>query len=235
MLDKRWLIVGLGNPGSKYVRNFHNVGFMAIEYMVQKWGIPLNRNKFKASYGQGSHLGETVMLLQPETFMNLSGESVREAADYFKINPQQIIVIYDDLDLAMGEVRIRKKGSAGTHNGMKSIIAQLGTEDFLRIRIGIGPKPAQWDTIDYVLADIPEQHQDTIFQGLIATAEAIDLILEEDVDYAMNEIHRAQKKKQREERKARREQLLKEKRKAEEEAAATGSAESENDTNDRDN
>ena len=210
MADERWLIAGLGNPGGKYEKTFHNVGFMAIEYLVQKWGIPLGRSKFKGRYGQGRYAGQSVLLLQPETFMNLSGESVQAAADYYKIPPQRIIVIYDDLDLSMGEVRIRKKGSAGTHNGMKSLIYHLGTEDFLRIRIGIGPKPARWDTIDYVLAEVPEQHQEAIFNGLKAAADSIQLILEEDADYAMNEIHRAQKKKKREERKAKQELLRKE-------------------------
>lgn len=195
--NERWLIVGLGNPGPNYAQTFHNVGFMAIEYLSQKWQIPLNREKFKAIYGQGTHEGVPILLMQPQTFMNLSGEAIQEAAAFFKIPPARILVIYDDLDIELGTLRIRAKGSAGTHNGMRSIVQCLGSTEFPRIRIGIGPKPSAWDIIDYVLAKVPSEYQDVIFKALVSTAEAIHGILTKDLEHAMNTVHRKQSKKAR--------------------------------------
>ena len=132
------LIVGLGNPGTKYAGTRHNVGFSVIVGLADKYNIELSEKKHKAIYGRGMIEGEKVILAMPQTFMNLSGESVRELVDYYKCDPSDVIVAYDDIDLAVGKLRIREKGSAGGHNGMKNIISHLGTQEFVRVRVGIG-------------------------------------------------------------------------------------------------
>ncbi len=181
-----WLIAGLGNPGSKYEKTWHNAGFMTLEVLAQKHGIRLNRIKFKGLYGQGSIKGEKAVLLKPSTYMNLSGESVREAADFFKIPLERIVLIYDDIDVERGQIRIRRNGSAGTHNGMKSVIERLAAKDFPRIRVGTGPLPERWQLIDYVLSEIPKEEQETMFQSFTNAAEATEILLEKGIAAAMN-------------------------------------------------
>ena len=146
------LIVGLGNPGTKYAGTRHNVGFSVIVGLADKYNIELSEKKHKAIYGRGMIEGEKVILAMPQTFMNLSGESVRELVDYYKCDPSDVIVAYDDIDLAVGKLRIREKGSAGGHNGMKNIISHLGTQEFVRVRVGIGKKPDRMDLADSVLS-----------------------------------------------------------------------------------
>ena len=133
-----YVIVGLGNPGKKYENTRHNMGFLAVDVLAEKYDIKVNKIKFKSLVGEGRIAGEKVVLAKPQTYMNLSGEAVREIVDFYKIEPQQLIVIYDDIDIDTGAIRIRKKGSAGTHNGMRNILYQIRTEDFPRIRVGIG-------------------------------------------------------------------------------------------------
>ena len=153
-----FVIVGLGNPGKKYENTRHNAGFIAIDALADKYGIRIADKKHKALCGSGVIEGQKVLLVKPETYMNLSGESVRSVMDFYKIDPEEeMMVIYDDISLAPGNIRIRKKGSAGGHNGIKSIIAHAGTQNFMRIKVGVGEKPSGWDLADYVLGHFSEE------------------------------------------------------------------------------
>ena len=181
-----WLIAGLGNPGAKYERTWHNAGFLTMEFLSRKYKIGMTRIKFKGLYGQGAIHEEKVILLKPSTFMNLSGESIQEAAAFFKIPAEKIILIYDDIDVERGMIRIRQTGSAGTHNGMRSVIERLGTEEFPRIRIGTGPLPVRWQLIDYVLSEITPEHQTLMFSSFEKAAEAVEVMIEKGVSTAMN-------------------------------------------------
>lgn len=181
------LIVGLGNPTAKYEGTRHNVGFEVIDSLVEKYNIPLDVMKHKGIYGKGKIEGQTVILLKPMTFMNLSGESVIEVAKYYKVLPEDVIVIYDDINLDVGRLRIREKGSAGGHNGIKNIIAHLGTEEFPRIRVGVGMKPPRMDLADYVLSRFSEDDQALMNQGYERACEALKLLLVDDIPQAMNQ------------------------------------------------
>lgn len=181
-----YLIVGLGNPGNKYAGTRHNIGFSAITYLSDHFRISLNQNKHKAIFGTGYIGSEKVILAMPQTFMNLSGESVRPLADFFKIPPSNILVIFDDISLDVGQLRIRKKGSAGGHNGIKSIIQHLGTEEFPRIKIGVGEKPQGWDLADHVLARFPEEQEEAVRQSLLDATDACEKIIEDSIEAAMN-------------------------------------------------
>ena len=153
-----YIIAGLGNPGSKYAHTRHNAGFESIERLADKYRIDISTKKFQALCGSGIIDGQKVLLLKPQTYMNLSGESIRAACDFFKIDPEEeLIVLYDDISLEPGQLRIRKKGSAGGHNGMKSIIQHLGTQVFKRVKIGVGEKPAGYDLADYVLGHFSKE------------------------------------------------------------------------------
>ncbi len=185
-----WLIAGLGNPGRQYELNWHNSGYMALEILSQRHKIPVSRIRCKGLMGQGAINGSKCLLLQPTTYMNLSGESIREALAYFKIPPANCLVIYDDVDIDVGQIRIRESGGAGTHNGMRSIVAQLGDGNFPRVRIGIGPQPRQWDIADYVLSDIPTDLRETFWQALNKAADAVEMILGEGLGSAMNRYNR---------------------------------------------
>ena len=177
MADERWLIVGLGNPGKRYENTWHNLGRLALQRLAERHNLSVNKIRFKALTAEGFICGQPVLLLAPETFMNLSGESVRAAADYYKIPDENIIVLYDDIDLDVGMLRIKEQGSAGTHKGMKSIIYQLNSENFPRIRIGMGPRPAG-DMVDIVLAKISSQEYKIVQESLDAAAESCELILQ---------------------------------------------------------
>ena len=192
--DSVWLIVGLGNPGARYEKTWHNVGFMALEILSQKHKIKIDRIKFKGLYGRGSIGDSSVILLKPTTFMNLSGESVREAAAFFRIPKERIIILYDDLDIETGLIRIRQNGGPGTHNGMRSVVSCLASEDFPRIRIGIGPLPEKWQLVDYVLSEIPADRQKLCFEGLESAAKATEIAVCKGVDLAMNRCNVRKKK-----------------------------------------
>ncbi|SCW53507.1 peptidyl-tRNA hydrolase, PTH1 family [Ruminococcaceae bacterium YRB3002] len=168
-----WLIVGLGNPGLKYYKTWHNMGFLAIDLLAEKTGITIGKSKFDGEYGKGKIEGEDVILLKPFTYMNNSGISVAAAAKFFKVQPSHILVIYDDIDIARGKIRVRTKGSAGTHNGMKSIIEHLGTNEFPRVRIGTGPVPEHWDLVDYVLSNVPEGERKAVFDSFELACDAV--------------------------------------------------------------
>ncbi len=182
-----YIIVGLGNPERKYDGTRHNIGFSAITALADACHISVDTRKHKALIGKGMIGGQKVILAQPLTYMNLSGESVRELADYYKIDPaEELIVIYDDVNLETGRLRIRAKGSAGGHNGIKNIIAHLGGQEFYRIRIGVGQKPAGWDLADYVLGRFPREEEPAVREALEKTVQACEVILTENIQTAMN-------------------------------------------------
>jgi len=180
----KW-IVGLGNPGRKYAGNRHNAGFMAVDRFAGRHGIAVTKEKFKSLYGEGIVDGVKVAVLKPQTFMNLSGEAIRAFLDFTKSAPEEGIVIYDDLDLPLGRIRLRQKGSAGGHNGMKSVIAHLGTEQFNRIRIGIDRPPAHLDVIDYVLGDFSKTEREQLDGVLDRVADALTEALAAPFDRVM--------------------------------------------------
>ena len=185
-----FVIVGLGNPGKKYENTRHNAGFLAVDALAQKYGISISEKKHKALCGSGYIEGNKVLLVKPETFMNLSGESVRSVMDFYKIDPEEdMIVIYDDISLAPGNIRIRKKGSAGGHNGIKSIIAHTGTQTFMRIKVGVGEKPSGWDLADYVLGHFSEEDQTKLKETMPDIIQATTLMVQGDVDKAMNDFN----------------------------------------------
>lgn len=184
------IIIGLGNPTEKYQATRHNIGWDAITRISDDYKIPLNQKKHKALCGSGYIEGEKVILAQPLTYMNLSGESVRQLVDFYKVHPEDIIVIYDDVSLDVGQLRIRKKGSAGGHNGIKSIISHLGTEEFPRIKIGVGEKPKEWDLADYVLSRFKDDEQETIREALKDTSDVCRMIIRSGMNAAMNQYNK---------------------------------------------
>lgn len=185
-----YIIVGLGNPEQKYAGTRHNIGFSAITALCDAYNISLDLRKHKALCGRGYIEGQKVLLAEPQTYMNLSGESIRELVDYYKIDPEhELIVIYDDVNLAPGKLRIREKGSAGGHNGIKNIIAHLGTQNFNRIRIGVGEKPKGWDLADYVLGRFSREEEPVIREALEHVVAACELMLTENTAAAMNKFN----------------------------------------------
>ena len=188
-----YIIVGLGNPGKKYENTRHNMGFLAVDLLAEKYGIKVNKLRFKALTGEGRIAGQKVLIMKPQTYMNLSGESVRQALEYYKEDSQNLIVIYDDIDIPTGSVRIRKKGSAGTHNGMRSILYQIQTEDFPRIRVGIGSGKKE-NLIDYVTGGVSSSEKTLLEEYLIKAAEGAACIVEKGIDKAMNEYNVRPKK-----------------------------------------
>lgn len=182
-----YIIAGLGNPTFQYARTRHNIGFETIDELAERNRISMSENKHKAVCGKGIIGGEKVLLLQPQTYMNNSGESIRAAVDFYKIDPtKELIVIYDDISLEVGQLRLRAKGSAGGHNGIKSIIAHLGTEEFQRVKIGVGAKPAGWDLADYVLGRFDDADRKLADEGIENAAKAVECMLEEGIQAAMN-------------------------------------------------
>ena len=188
-----YLIAGLGNPTREYEKTRHNVGFEAIDILADKAGTTVTEKKHKALYGKGYIGGQKVILAKPQTYMNLSGESIREIADFYKIEPENIIILCDDINLAEGQLRIRLKGSAGGHNGLKNIISHLGTQEFPRIRIGVGDKPRGMDLADYVLGRFPKEQQAVMEEAYRDAAEAACMRIEDGADAAMNHYNRKNK------------------------------------------
>ena len=185
------IIAGLGNPGKEYENTRHNAGFMVMDALAEKIGADISEKKHKALCGKGVIGGEKVILMKPQTYMNSSGESIRAAADYYKVDPSEFIVIYDDISLVPGGIRIRKKGSAGGHNGIKNIIAHLGTQEFPRVRIGVGEKPARMDLADYVLGHFPKEETETMTTAFKDGAAAVVDMMTEGVEAAMNHFNGA--------------------------------------------
>ena len=182
-----YLIVGLGNPGRDYINTRHNIGFEAVDAMAAKFHAGRWKAKFRAEYAEASAAGEKVLLVKPQTFMNLSGESVAAWKEYYKLNNGQIIVVYDDKDLPTGKLRIRPKGSAGGHNGIKNIIYQLGSEEFPRVRIGIGsPAREGFSIADYVLGRFSKEEVELLIPAVVRASEAVETIIRDGVLAAMN-------------------------------------------------
>lgn len=189
-----YIIAGLGNPSREYAHTRHNAGFDTIDILADKNNISVDTVKFKALIGKGMIGAKKVILVKPQTYMNLSGESLREIVAYFKTDPaSELIVIYDDIDLDPGNIRIRKNGSAGGHNGMKSIINCLGTQEYMRIRIGVGEKPKGYDLADYVLSHFSPDEREAVQDGMIKAVSAIEMIISGDIDGAMTEFNKKKK------------------------------------------
>ena len=185
--DNRWLIVGLGNPGPEYAKTRHNVGFRCLDILADKLGCHVDKAKFQGLYGQVDYKGSRLYLLKPLTYMNLSGQSVLQLSAYFQIPPQRIIVLFDDISLAPGRLRVRADGSAGGHNGIKSVIAQLGSEAFPRVKIGVGAKPnPDYDLAAWVLGAFPPAEEKAVSAALDAAGDAALTILDKGVPEAAN-------------------------------------------------
>ena len=184
-----YIIAGLGNPTREYEKTRHNVGFEVIDVLADMLGTTVEEKKFKGLYGRGIIGGEKVLLLKPQTFMNLSGESIRAASDFYKVDPEHIIIIYDDISLDVGQLRIRKKGSAGGHNGIKNIIAHLGTQEFPRIKVGVGDKPKKMDLADYVLSRFSKEDRAAMEDAFKEAAKAVEVMITEGMDIAMNQFN----------------------------------------------
>ncbi len=192
-----YLIVGLGNPEEEYKRTRHNMGFDVINEIASRYRVSLERKKFDAIYGEAIIEGQKVMLIKPQTYMNLSGVAVKQFVDFYKVPMEQVIVIYDDMDIEKGTMKIRKKGGAGSHNGMKSVISQIGSEGFPRIRIGIGAPLHPHDRINYVLEKLSKEEYTILEQGIQKASMAIIDMLKSGIDHAMNQYNETIRKETR--------------------------------------
>ena len=191
-----FIIVGLGNPTPEYEGTRHNVGFEVIDALARKYNIDVDTKKHRAYIGKGMIEGQKVILAKPQTYMNLSGESVRSLLDYYKVDEEQeLLVIYDDISLGVGQIRIRAKGSAGGHNGIKNISAHLGGQVFPRIKVGVGEKPPKWDLADYVLGHFSKEEQEQMEEGYEHAVCAVKEIVTGNIEAAMNEYNRKKKEK----------------------------------------
>jgi PTH1 family peptidyl-tRNA hydrolase len=183
-----FLIVGLGNPDRRYEKTRHNIGFDTVDALAERYHIAIKEKKHKAICGTGVIEGTKVLLAKPQTYMNLSGDSIAEIVNFYKIDPEEeMIVIFDDISLAPGNIRVRKKGSAGGHNGIKSIIARTGTQNFMRVKVGVGEKPAGWDLADYVLGRFSDEDRTAVELAIRDACDAAVLMLQGQVDKAMND------------------------------------------------
>lgn len=186
-----YIIAGLGNPTEQYAGTRHNVGFDVIDQIADQYNIAMDIRKHKAVCGKGMIAGQKVILAKPQTYMNLSGESIRSLIDYYKIDEEEeLLVIYDDISLDVGQLRIRKKGSAGGHNGIKNIIAHLGHSVFPRIKVGVGEKPKHYDLADYVLGHFSGEERALMEEGYRKAAQAAELIVSGEIEAAMNEYNK---------------------------------------------
>lgn len=185
-----YIIIGLGNPEKDYSNTRHNMGFDTINKLAKQFEIEVTKNKFKGLYGTGMIEGEKVILLKPQTFMNLSGEALTEAMNFYKLSPKDIIIIYDDVDIEPGNIRIRKNGSAGSHNGMKSIISSINTDVFCRVRVGIGKPKEHIDMITHVIGHISEEEAEELDKGVKIAEEAVIEIVRNNIDSAMNKYNK---------------------------------------------
>ena len=187
---KMYLIAGLGNPGREYVGTRHNIGFEAADALCSKFDIKFNKEKFRAVFGSGTIAGEKVIVAKPQTYMNLSGESIRELAEWYKIDSENIIIMYDDISLPVGKMRIREKGSAGGHNGIKNIIYQLKTDVFPRIKIGMGmPQNPEYDIKDYVLGHFSKEETEILIKTVVRAVGAVEEIISSGAKSAMNKFN----------------------------------------------
>lgn len=184
------VIVGLGNKGLKYAKTRHNIGFEVVELLSYRHNISMTSSKFRGLIGQGQIKGEKVLLVMPLTYMNLSGECVRPVLDYYKLDNQDLVVIYDDISMDLGALRIRQKGSAGGHNGIKNIIRHLGSDQFVRYKIGVGPQPSGVKAEHFVLSTFPKSVQEQVVDSIEFCADGVEAYLSEGLDWAMNRYNR---------------------------------------------
>lgn len=184
-----WLIAGLGNPGSKYENTRHNMGFRTVELLAEQKGVKLNKVKFKSAYNIFEFAGARCLVMKPQTYMNLSGEAVREAAQFYKIPPDRVLVIYDDVSLPVGKLRVRPAGSAGGHNGIKNIIAHLGTQEFPRVKIGTGAPEDKDGMIDWVIGVPSQREREVLLESFKRAVEAAACVIEHGCQRAMNEFN----------------------------------------------
>lgn len=191
-----YIIAGLGNPTKEYDKTRHNVGFEVIDRLADRYDIDVSERKHRAFCGKGMIEGQKVLLVKPQTFMNLSGESLRSVVDYYKVTPEELVVIYDDISLPPGQLRIRLKGSAGGHNGIKNIIAHLGTQEFPRIKVGVGAKPPRMDLKDYVLSRFSKGEQELMDKAFQEAAQAVAMMIGEGADRAMNHFNTKKKEEE---------------------------------------
>lgn len=181
-----YIVVGLGNPGSKYERTRHNIGFLTIDELSRRHGVKVNKLKFKSLVGEGRIGTEKVVFVKPQTYMNLSGQAVREVMDFYKTSHDKLFVIYDDIDLSAGQLRIRKQGSSGTHNGMRNIIYLCGYDDFPRFRLGISGEQRRGDLADYVISNFSKEEIPVVASSIEKCADAVEMAIEHSIDMAMN-------------------------------------------------
>ena len=192
-----FLIAGLGNPDKKYEKTRHNIGFDTVDALAEKYNISITEKKHKALCGSGVIEGVKVILAKPQTYMNLSGESIAEIVNFYKLDPEsEMLIIFDDISLAPGNIRVRKKGSAGGHNGIKNIIANLGSDVFPRIKIGVGEKPKKYDLADYVLGHFSKEDRELMEEGYDRADHAVGMILNGEIEAAMNQYNRKVKPKE---------------------------------------
>lgn len=184
-----FLIVGLGNPEEEYGNTRHNMGFDTVNKLAKQYDIEINKNKFKGLYGMGNIEGEKVIILKPQTYMNLSGESIKEAIDFYKIENKHLIIVYDDIDIKPGTIKLRKTGGPGTHNGMKSVIQNIQITEFPRVRVGIGMPEHKNDLINYVIGKIPEEEKEKLDKSTTIAKDAVIEIIKNGVDVAMNKFN----------------------------------------------
>ena len=184
-----WLIVGLGNPGQKYEHTRHNMGFLTVDLLAEKTGVKLNKLKFKSAYNIMRFAGCKCLVMKPQTYMNLSGEAVREAVQFYKIPADHVLVIYDDISLPVGKLRVRPTGSAGGHNGIKNIIAHLGTQDFPRVKIGVGAPGADGDMVDWVIGAPSQAERKVLMESFEKAIQAAACIIEHGCQQAMNDFN----------------------------------------------
>lgn len=185
-----YIVAGLGNPGTKYENTRHNAGFIAMDVLAKRCDVRIDRLQFKALTAETMIQGHRVLLMKPETFMNLSGEAVTQAMRFYKIPPEHTIILFDDISLEPGQLRIRRKGSAGTHNGMRNIIALSNSQLFPRVRLGVGAKPEAWDLADWVLSRFTQQENEQLQKAAEHAAEAVELIVNDQIDEAMNRFNK---------------------------------------------
>lgn len=186
-LKQLFIIAGLGNPGEKYKRTRHNVGFDTIDLLGSRYNISVSKDRHKGLLGEGIINKQKVILVKPQTFMNLSGECISAVVQWYKIELSRLILVYDDVDLPLGSIRLRLEGSAGTHNGMKSVIQHLGTGNFPRVRIGIDKPPKHWDLADYVTHNFESDERKIVDESIVRASNAVVAIISEGIDKAMNE------------------------------------------------